>query len=93
MATAMAEADGVSVSISAVGKRLPPHCSAVGKVLLAHEPRAAVIDALDRCGMHQITERTIQSADELWFELASVRDGGTARDREGEFPKCGASGE
>jgi len=79
----LAAAAGLPVPLSAVGKRLPPHCSAVGKVLLAHESRRTVIDALERCGMCQYTEKTICSADRLGFELAGVRQAGSARDREG----------
>jgi len=76
-------AAGLPVPLSAVGKRLPPHCSAVGKVLLAHESRGTVSDALERCGMCQYTEKTICSADRLGFELAGIRRAGTARDTEG----------
>jgi DNA-binding IclR family transcriptional regulator len=65
------------VSVSAIGTRLPPHCSAVGKVLLAHAPHAA----LDRCGMRAFTERTITSVDALALELEAIRARGTARDR------------
>ncbi len=79
----LAPPDGMPVPVSAVGKRLPPHCSAVGKVLLAHQPRGTVTSALDRCGMRRYTERTISSADAFMFELDSVKRAGTARDREG----------
>jgi IclR family transcriptional regulator, KDG regulon repressor len=75
--------DGLPVSISAIGRRLPPHCSAVGKILLAHQSRHAVASALERCGMRQYTERTVCSADRLAGELDRVRTAGTARDREG----------
>ncbi len=71
-----------AVSVSAVGMRLPPHCSAVGKVLLAHQPRALARDALDRCGMRPFTEHTITSPDAFTFQLSAVRERGTARDRE-----------
>jgi IclR family KDG regulon transcriptional repressor len=71
-----------SVSVSAVGMRLPPHCSAVGKVLLAHQSRALARDALGRCGMRPFTERTITSPDAIAFQLSAVRDRGTAVDRE-----------
>ena len=39
---------GLPVPLSAVGKRLPPHCSAVGKVLLAHQPRSIVTPNVPR---------------------------------------------
>jgi IclR family KDG regulon transcriptional repressor len=79
----LAPPDGMPVPISAVGKRLPPHCSAVGKVLLAHQSHGTVTNALDRCGMRQVTERTISSADLLMFELDAVKRAGSARDHEG----------
>lgn len=73
---------GLPIPVSAVGTRLSPHCSAVGKVLLAHQPRAVVTDALERCGMRRKTERTITSIDALSFELATIRAGAPAHDRE-----------
>jgi DNA-binding IclR family transcriptional regulator len=79
----LAPPDGMAMPISAIGKRLPPHCSAVGKVLLAHQSHHSVATALERCGMRQYTERTQSSADNFRFELASVKTAGTARDREG----------
>lgn len=71
-----------TVELSAVGKRVPPHCSAVGKVLLAHAPRPTVDAAIERSQLRPYTERTIDSADRLGFELAAVRRAGVARDRE-----------
>jgi DNA-binding IclR family transcriptional regulator len=78
----LAPRGSLAVPVSAVGGTLPPHCSAVGKALLAHQPRSAVTDALERCGMHRYTERTNCSIDTLSFELARIRERGTARDRE-----------
>lgn len=71
------------VPVSAIGMRLAPHCSAVGKVLLAHQPRAAALRALERCGMAPLTERTPGSIDALAAELAGIRRAGAAHDREG----------
>jgi DNA-binding IclR family transcriptional regulator len=78
----MVPREGPVVSVSAVGKRLPPHSSAVGKVLLAHEPWAHSRDALERCGVQQYTDRTLSSVDALRSELTTVRQMGTARDRQ-----------
>ncbi len=77
---------GPAVSLSAVGKRIAPHCSAVGKVLLAHAPRRTADAAIERSGLRAYTERTIDSADRLGFELAAVRRAGVARDREEAVP-------
>lgn len=76
----------VPVPVSTVGQRLAPHCSAVGKVLLAHEPRPKALQALERCGMAPLTDRTPSRIDAFVAELGGVRAVGTARDREGAVP-------
>jgi IclR family KDG regulon transcriptional repressor len=76
-------AAGVPVPVSAIGVRLAPHCSAVGRVLLADEPRAIAGRALERCGMVPLTERTLVSIDALHGELDAVRRAGVAHDVQG----------
>ena len=71
------------VPVSAIGLRLAPHCSAVGKILLAHQSRSVALRALERCGMAPLTERTPASIDALHAEFATVRQAGGAHDREG----------
>ena len=56
-----------------VGRRVPYHCTAVGKVLLAFGA-AALPDAR----LERLTERTIVDSERLIAELAAVRRGGTA---------------
>ena len=56
-----------------VGRRVPYHCTAVGKVLLAFGA-AALPDA----PLEALTEQTIVDPERLAAELATVRRGGTA---------------
>jgi IclR family KDG regulon transcriptional repressor len=74
---------GPRIALSGVGRRLPLHCTAVGKVLLAHQSSGTICQTLDRLAMEPVTDRTISSVDTLRFELASCRRSGIARDREG----------
>jgi DNA-binding IclR family transcriptional regulator len=76
-------AGGPRIAASGVGRRLPAHCSAVGKVLLAHQPAATMMHTLERLELRPLTERTICSVDALRFELGGTRRAGVARDREG----------
>jgi len=58
-------------NIGWVGRRMPPHCSAAGKVLLAHLPQ----DKLDRIlssRLEKLTPKTITDPDTLRAELAFV---------------------
>lgn len=63
--------------VSQVGGRLPLHCSAVGKVLLAHAP-ADLIDAVLQRGLKGYTPDTVTDPARLRAELASCRSSGTA---------------
>jgi DNA-binding IclR family transcriptional regulator len=64
---------GPRIALSGVGRRLPLHCTAVGKVLLAHQSPGTICQTLDRLAMEPVTDRTISSVDTLRFELASSR--------------------
>ena len=66
---------------SGVGGGLPLHCSAVGKVLLAHGA-AAVFDALVERGLQRFTPQTVTDPARLRGELADCRRTGTAFVRE-----------
>ncbi|GAA5156770.1 allantoin degradation transcriptional regulator AllR [Pseudonocardia eucalypti] len=67
-----------------VGRRVSPHCTAVGKALLAHMGDEAVTDLLGRVDMVPHTEKTITKPDVYLRELAHVRSTGYATD-EGEL--------
>jgi IclR family KDG regulon transcriptional repressor len=77
-------ADGAPrIALSGVGRRLPLHCTAVGKALLAHQSPGTIGQALDRLELEPVTDLTINSVDALRFELAGARRQGVAHDREG----------
>jgi DNA-binding IclR family transcriptional regulator len=63
-----------------VGALLPGHASALGKVLLAHNPYAT--DELIALGLESFTPRTVTDPDALRAELAEVRGRGWASELE-----------
>lgn len=63
-----------------VGRRVPAHCTGVGKALLARLPTAQVRALLARTGMAPQTEHTITEPDRLVRELDRVRRQGYAVD-------------
>lgn len=67
--------------VSQVGRKLPCHCTGVGKALLAHLPQEQV-DAIIRKGLPRFTARTITDPQRLYEELRLVRERGYAVDDE-----------
>lgn len=63
---------------SEVGRRVPPHCTAVGKALLAQIPEDRVRATLHRAKMPALTVRTITDEDEFVQHLDFVRSHGYA---------------
>lgn len=74
------EADRALRMHSAVGKRSPAHCTALGKALLAYLPEDDLCSIIDRKGLSQHTPRTIVTLEGLTEELARVRALGYALD-------------
>jgi IclR family acetate operon transcriptional repressor len=66
-----------------VGRRVLPHCTAVGKALMADMPPEQVRDILQRTGMPQQTEHTITEPEEFAKALQQAAEQGFAMD-EGE---------
>jgi IclR family acetate operon transcriptional repressor len=66
-----------------VGRRVLPHCTAVGKALLANMPPNQVGDLLQRTGMPRFTENTITETRDFSSALESIAAQGYAVD-EGE---------
>lgn len=66
---------------SEVGKSFPLHCTAMGKVLLAHSD-AATINRVARRKLRAYTDNTITDAQALRDELETVADRGYGVDRE-----------
>ncbi len=65
------------------GRRVLPHCTAVGKAMLSRLPEQRVRTILERGGMPKFTPATITDPDEILAQLATIREQGFAVD-EGE---------
>lgn len=70
----------------AVGRRTPAHCTAIGKVLLAHLDEAALAEYLARPALAAPTQRSLSRPDQLLRELRAVRQRGYATDDEEVYP-------
>ncbi|MGH3433759.1 MAG: IclR family transcriptional regulator [Thermocrispum sp.] len=68
-------------SIAAIGARLPAHCTAIGKALLAHENLDDLRDFLP-CPLPTMTPNSITDVDVLIDLLRQVRAEGVARESE-----------
>ncbi len=65
------------VSIGAgIGFRLPAYCSALGRVLLAALPEAAVADYLRRTPLRRVTPATLTDSAAIADAVRTVRDAG-----------------
>ena len=65
-----------------VGRRVLPHCTGVGKALLAQLPEGDARALLERTGMPARTPHTRTEPDALMAELAVIRERGYAMDDE-----------
>jgi DNA-binding IclR family transcriptional regulator len=72
----------VRVVVSQVGRKLPAHCSGVGKVLLAYLPAEQVKEIVAKKGLTSFTQKTITTYDQLKWELDRVAQQGFAYDNE-----------
>ena len=63
-----------------VGRRVLPHCTAVGKAILADLPAPRVAELLGRTGMPRFTDSTLTSVAEFEKVLATVSERGYALD-------------
>jgi DNA-binding IclR family transcriptional regulator len=72
----------VRVVVSQVGRKLPAHCSGVGKVLLAHLPAGQVKEIVAEKGLDAFTQNTITTYGQLRSELDRVIQNGVAYDNE-----------
>ncbi|CRK85053.1 IclR family transcriptional regulator [Neobacillus massiliamazoniensis] len=71
---------------SQVGRRAPMHCTAVGKVILAHLPLNEIVDVIDKYGLPKHTEQTITDKDTFFKELGKIRNEGIGREVEENEP-------
>ena len=65
-----------------IGRVLPPHCSAMGKVITAFQERPLADRILEVYGLSPRTEHTIVDRQRLFKELEEARRTGIASDRE-----------
>ena len=73
---------------SYIGKRAPAHCTALGKVLLAHLDDRELQGFLEKEKLVRLTDNTITNPRDFAAELEKVRKDGFAIDNE-EFQKGG----
>jgi len=76
----------VQVALTWVGARLPGHCSAVGKVLLASREPSEVAQIVERQGLTVYTPRTISTLAALERQLVDASRDGFAYDEEESVP-------
>ncbi len=67
---------------SRIGRRNGVHCSAVGKVMLAHLPEREVDQILEQRGLPRQTSKTIVTMADLKADLKATRERGYAIDNE-----------
>lgn len=67
---------------SRIGKRVHLHASSAGKSILAHLPDDRVDEIIDQHGLPELTENTITTREDLFAELATIRDRGYALSNE-----------
>jgi DNA-binding IclR family transcriptional regulator len=65
-----------------IGRVLPPHCSAMGKVITAHQERALADRILEVYGLNPRTDRSISDRQKLFLDFEEVRRTGIGCDRE-----------
>jgi len=84
-ASAFAERAFADTLPSRVGGRLPAHCTAVGKALLAYAPPATVSEYL-ATGLRRRTEASLATPAALEAAIVAIRNSGYATDRDEAVP-------
>jgi DNA-binding IclR family transcriptional regulator len=67
--------------MSKIGQSAPVYCTALGKVLLAHQPKDELSSLIDRIKLKPFTQNTITSKKRLAEELKVIREKGYAVDQ------------
>lgn len=65
-------------TISGIGKRVRMHAVAAGKAILANMPDSQAREIIDQRGLPAFTENTITDEEQLFEELAEIRERGTS---------------
>lgn len=71
---------------TAIGDRMPLHCTSVGKAMLAYLPEDEILGIVDRVGLPAFTETTISTWEALMQEMALTRQRGYSLDRSENEP-------
>ncbi len=72
-----------SIRISTqIGKRLPVHCTGVGKAMIAFKTEEDIEEIVKNKGLKPFTRNTITDLNELMVELRKIREQGYAIDNE-----------
>lgn len=69
-----------------IGDRIPLHCTALGKAILAFLPPEKRDQSIDRHGLPGFTPQTITDREQLYSELETVREQQVAFDDEERLP-------
>ena len=85
VASAFADRAFADTLPSRVGGRLPAHCTAVGKALLAYSPPATVSEYLVT-GLRRRTEASLATPAALEAAIVSIRNSGYATERDEAVP-------
>ena len=80
------EGSMATILYSRIGRRIPLHCSAVGKALLAFRSQEEIKSILNGYTYTKQTENTITNENDLFEELANVRQQQYAVDNEENEP-------
>ncbi|MDQ0298058.1 DNA-binding IclR family transcriptional regulator [Salibacterium salarium] len=80
------ESASATVLYSRIGRRIPLHCSGVGKALIAFQSDQAISFVLDDYEFVRRTEHTITTREGFWEEIKRVREKGYAEDLEENEP-------
>lgn len=76
----------VRVELTSLGTRLYPHCSALGKILLAYSPEEEARRIIRTAGLPRFTPNTITDEETLCQTLTQIRKQGYACDFEEILP-------
>ncbi len=74
--------DNAVQTASTPGHREYLHCISLGKAMLAYMPEERVDEIVDQHGLPRYTDQTITNREDLFEELATIRERGYAFDRE-----------
>ena len=72
----------IRVVMNDIGPRVHPHCTALGKILLAGQPWSQIEEIVTRNELLRLTENSITDLEQLKIEVARVRQEGFAFDQE-----------